>query len=461
MFQLTLKRKKWLLMAGIFQLCLGAYLVFQLQQQWFGVLDKIRLAIKAGDSGQLILAAATASLLSTIQNLPLFLGTVQITMGAPLPLLKSPKIRFSISLAIILFWSWLGSYISGWRWEFVSTILSTIICLYLLEKILPGRYNFWQASFIFMQIIFAFQWLNMVPFLEPFLFGWSDIPLSIKIAGRYLEATSVLNFVGLAFCIPFVVTGITTTGVIVSYAQGIKAMEESREKERQLRHIQVKALESRVYQELHSLVHDLKTPLVTIQGLNSLLTMLNNQAKIKEYSARIERSVVQMTEMISEILYESVRKETSVVELIDYVRAQLPLEDQSVSIDIRMAPGLPPLYINKIRVARAIINLLENAILAVRGKTRGNILLSVDRSVGGILITVSDNGEGISDSDLEQIWEAGYTTRKTSGLGLPFVKQVIESHGGWVKISSEIGQGTTVRLFLPEAGDLHIHTQPA
>lgn len=452
-------RKRQLIIVGILQFCLGFYLVFLLQENWFNVLNKIRLAIKAGDSGQLILAAGATSMLSTIQILPFFLGTVQILIGMPLQPVKWSKIRFCITLMVILLCSWLLAHIYGWRWEFVSSILSAIICLYLLEKIPPGRYNFWQVSFIFIQIIFAFQWLNTVPFLEPFLFGRSDIPLSIKIAGRYLKASSVLNFVGLAFCIPFLISGLATTGVIISSAQAIKAMEESREKERQLRNIQVKALENRVHQELHSLVHDLKTPLVTIQGLNSLLTMLNDPAKITEYSTRIERSVAQMTEMISEILYDSVRKETSVVELLDYVRAQLPLEDQSIFIDIHMSEGLPCLYINKIRVARAIINLMENAILAVSGKQRGNILFSVDPYVGGILVTVSDNGEGISESALEQIWEVGYTTRKTSGLGLPFVKQVIESHGGWVKISSCLGQGTTVRLFLPGINACNVQDQ--
>lgn len=451
MVAIRLKRQKTLIITSLVLNCFGLYFPFLSQHFWFDILGKIRDAIKSGDSGHLILAAASTNFLNSIQNMFFFLGTILLICCLDFQVLEKPWKRFLVSFSLIILLNWLVILIYEWRLEYVPTILSSIISLFLFEIIIRETYNFLQVSIVSVQVFFAFQWLNIMPLLKKFSFGRSDIPLSIKIAGEYLNAGTVLNFVGFAFFLPFICSAFITTVLFISYSRNIRTMEENHEKEKKLQNLKVKALENRIYQELHSLVHDLKTPLSTIRGLNSLLEMIDTKKKSREYSERIEDSVVKMNEMISGILYESARQKLKVIELINYIRAQLPLEDENIKIEIYMGENLPMIHVNKIRVARAVINLLENAIVAPCKYPYKKINFEVNSHLNGILIRVKDNGVGMKESDSSHIWEAGYTTKNTSGLGLPFAKQVIESHNGWIDIKSQPGQGTTATLFLPSS----------
>ncbi|HPD01256.1 MAG TPA: ATP-binding protein, partial [Acetivibrio sp.] len=62
---------------------------------------------------------------------------------------------------------------------------------------------------------------------------------------------------------------------------------------------------------------------------------------------------------------------------------------------------------------------------------------------------IRDNGVGIEEANLIKIWDVGYSTNNTSGLGLPFAKRIIEDNAGTIDIMSQKGSGTTVTIFLP------------
>lgn len=446
-----IKHQKMLIIYGLLIIGFGLYFPIVSQPVWFNVIGKIREAVSIGDSGHLILASALTSFLFSIQSMFFFLGTILVVCFFSFQSETKRWKRFIASLSLIIFLHWFNSSVHGLPWEPVPTASSAVISLFLFERIFHETSNFLQVSIVSVQVFFAFQWLVIMPLLSAYPIGTSDIPFSIKIAGLYLQAGPVLNFTGFAFFLPFISSAFLTTILFISYSQNIRIMEENHQKERKLQQMKVKALENRIYQEIHSLVHDLKTPLSTIRGLNSLLAMTNSRGKFGEYCERIENSVVKMNEMISGLLYESARQKLKAADLINYIRAQLPLEDETIKIDIHMDEDLPELYVNKIRVARAIINLLENAIMAPCMHSQKKIKFEVKSSAEGILIIVQDNGTGIRASDLPRIWEAGYSTRNTSGLGLPFAKQIIESHNGWIDVQSQVNLGTTVTLFLPSA----------
>jgi signal transduction histidine kinase len=158
---------------------------------------------------------------------------------------------------------------------------------------------------------------------------------------------------------------------------------------------------------------------------------------------------MKMSGMISSFLYESSRQKLKVDELMSYVRAQLPLEDINIKFSFNMGEDLPDIYVNKIRVARAIINIFENAIVAPCKHTYKLIIVTVKSAVNGINIIVEDNGIGIESSNLQRIWEAGYSTNNTSGLGLTFSKSIFEDNEGTIEIQSQVDMGTTVTIFLP------------
>jgi signal transduction histidine kinase len=159
-----------------------------------------------------------------------------------------------------------------------------------------------------------------------------------------------------------------------------------------------------------------------------------------------------MSEMISSFLYSSSRQQIKVEDLIQYIQAQIPIEDETLNIDIDMENQLPLLYVNKVRVVRALINIVENAIVVPCIHEFKHITIKVRQSEDGVKICIYDNGIGIESSNLENIWEIGYSTSKTSGLGLPFAKQIIEDHNGNIKIKSN-PDGTVVTVYLPSANN--------
>ena len=64
--------------------------------------------------------------------------------------------------------------------------------------------------------------------------------------------------------------------------------------------------------------------------------------------------------------------------------------------------------------------------------------------------TVEDNGKGIPQSQQQAVWNKGYSTSQSSGLGLPFVRSVVERVGGTIQMKSTVDQGTTITLVIPE-----------
>jgi signal transduction histidine kinase len=446
---IEIKPSKIFLTLGILFISLGLLFPVFSQNIWFTIINKIREAIIKGDSGHLILASAAVNCLYSVQSAFLYMGTMLVIFYSGLKRWLKPFDIFLVSVIIIIVLHLANTLMFEMPWEPVSTILALIISLFLFDKLFIETNSFIQVFIVSIQVFFAFHWLNIMPFFSSYRFGQSEILYSIKTAGVYLKSDSVLNFTGFVLFLPFIIFAFITATLFISNSQNIHMMKENYEKESKIRDMRTKALESRVFQEVNSLVHDLKTPLVTIRGLNSLLISSNENGKLMEYSERIENSATKMSEMISSFLYESSRQKLKSLDLISYIRAQLPLEDEKIKFQINIADGLPDLYVNKIRIARAIINIFENAINVPCKHQYKIINVNVKPTEKGIYIIVNDNGIGIKESNLHQIWEVGYSTNNTSGLGLPFAKQIIEDNTGTIKVQSQLDVGTTVKIFLP------------
>lgn len=436
---------------GGFLLISFGFLPVIMQYSWLNIIVKIREAIITGDSGHLILASASINFFYSIQSTFLFMGTMIMIANSKIKCCLKPFDIFIFSFILIIFFHMLNPIIFQMPWEPVSTIIALIIALYLFDRLYGETNSFLQVFIVSVQVFFAIYWLNIIPFFSPYRFGQNDIHYSIKIVASYLSADTILNFVGFAFFIPFIISAFISATLFISYSQNINFMRVNYAKENELRDMKAKALENRIYQEVNSLVHDLKTPLVTIRGLNSLLISSGEQGKWQEYSVRIENSVAKMNEMISCFLYETSRQRLKATELISYIRAQLPLEDEKIKFSFVMDSELDDVYVNKIRVARAIINILENAIIVPCNHTHKEIKFEIKSVDNGISILIQDNGIGINELDIPYIWDVGYSTNNTSGLGLPFAKRIIDDNNGRIKIESQSGKGTIVTIFLPSA----------
>ena len=112
--------------------------------------------------------------------------------------------------------------------------------------------------------------------------------------------------------------------------------------------------------------------------------------------------------------------------------------------------SLPPVMVDQQLLNQAVINLLKNAQDAVKDIEKPHIRLGVHPGSEGLLsIWVEDNGCGIPEAELNQVWIPFFTTKESgSGVGLSLVRQVAHAHGGIVSIQSTLDKGTVVTMQL-------------
>ncbi|MCB1052849.1 MAG: hypothetical protein H6510_10360 [Acidobacteria bacterium] len=126
------------------------------------------------------------------------------------------------------------------------------------------------------------------------------------------------------------------------------------------------------------------------------------------------------------------------------------LERGMVQLDLELAADLPELPVDESQIRQALLNIIQNA---VQVSEAGKRVMIRSRFVGGdkVVITVKDEGPGIAPQELEQVFKVFYSTKRGgTGLGLPIAQRIAESHGGGIKLESEVGKGCVVTLVLPK-----------
>jgi two-component system, sporulation sensor kinase E len=120
-----------------------------------------------------------------------------------------------------------------------------------------------------------------------------------------------------------------------------------------------------------------------------------------------------------------------------------------VQIHLNLTGNIPPIYCEPNQLKQVFINILKNAIEVMPGG--GNIYVTIQSSdQDHILISIQDEGTGISEDKLKRLGEPFYTTKdRGTGLGLMVSYKIIEEHQGRIHVESEEGKGTVFHLTLP------------
>jgi|TARA_B110000116_G_C16791247_1_gene563917 PAS domain S-box-containing protein len=143
-------------------------------------------------------------------------------------------------------------------------------------------------------------------------------------------------------------------------------------------------------------------------------------------------------------------KPTDVNELVkESMRFLEPeIKDRGISLTLELRSALPPLQLDSDQIKQAFYNVVKNASQAT--SPGGSITVRSDLSDEHVSVIFTDTGEGISASEMSDVFQPYFTTKKSgTGLGLLIIRRIIREHGGDIKISSEEGKSTSVTISLP------------
>jgi two-component system, sporulation sensor kinase B len=390
----------------------------------------------------LMLTALVLVVLNTIRALPHYIGAFLLgdEIGTRL---QKPGLTVLVPIVIIPIVYFVINLYNPLNYSFGGPAIILLVFIILLHILGKGRLRPVTKSIILAQLLFGVQWLDVVFFLTPYGFGQGPISSEVKRLAQETGSEQVLSLYSLLLCGIFIVNALVLA-VYLAVSQQKWEMKQS------LGHVQVEALQSRSGREVLHLVHDLKTPLTTMEGLNSLIAMKTKDPKVREYTDHIAQSIQSTSSMVSEILYENKKNWCSIRNLVDYIRANR-LTQQSIDFKFSLEADQDiEIFINKIRLTRAMVNLIDNACDAVENKEKGWVELSTRILDGKVWIGVRDNGNGMSQKEIKKIWDAGYSTKSHPGIGLSFVKSVAAHHKAEIRVESNKGEGTAIWMIFSE-----------
>ena len=207
-----------------------------------------------------------------------------------------------------------------------------------------------------------------------------------------------------------------------------------------------------------SIAHEIKNPLISIQGFARRIGTTEDRDKLEKYAKFIEQEADRLTQVLTKLLGFSRMDEPKK----DFLNMNDIVDDtvlfmehhltrfKNVEIAVEKEPDLPLVQVDRIHVQQTVVNILMNAAQAMPGG--GKILIKTGRGNQYVFISITDTGVGIKEEDLEKIFEPFFTTKEKeqgTGLGLSLCKRLIEANAGKIEVESKVGEGTTFTIMIP------------
>lgn len=249
------------------------------------------------------------------------------------------------------------------------------------------------------------------------------------------------------------------------YCIGLIDITHKKQAEARKRELRAEKENVRILSEfLANTTHDLRTPLTSLVfGLDLLKRVAQDSIYVPRIS-NLQKQVARLTQMIEQMFIISAMdsldkfslKPEDVGKLVETVVNDLrPVSTEAGQILIFNLPKISIMAnLDNIAFSRVMSNLIHNAIKF--SPTEAIITIDVITLNSEVIISVADNGIGISVDDIPHIFERHYRTDKSRnsdtggiGLGLAIVKKTVEGLNGRVEVDSEIGKGSTIRVILP------------
>lgn len=438
-----------LIILSMVMIVLAIFAPVLIKLEHFGIMDLVLLSIDTGSIVRLIMAAVLLVVMNTIRSLPIYIGPLLLAEGLGTLKHGSPWwLRWFIILLIPCIYE--GIYLlHGVTYDFGVPAVTMILAVLIISKMKNLARSIVHKCAVVFILLFGVEWLDIVPLLSPYHFGRGSLSDLIKTTSYLNYASDIFNIMGLAMCIICVVNAFLLARILNMYTMEIQTMEQKLELEKLSHQMDLQVLENRSLREIRALVHDLKTPLTSIQGLAGVISISKDQDMVRQHADYISSMVDKMSIMVDEVLNDDSRQVLRAEELVRYSVAHVPQLNDATAGKFELTVKHDPwIQVNKIRISRALINVLQNALEAV-DQEHGCINLTVDQVNAGVAFIVTDNGQGFT-GNIDDIWKIGYSRKHSSGLGLAFVRDMVEKYGGAVTADNIPEGGARVTIVLPQ-----------
>ncbi len=204
------------------------------------------------------------------------------------------------------------------------------------------------------------------------------------------------------------------------------------------------------------LAHEIRNPLAGIAGVIEIVSRdLPPNSAARSVIKDAKEETLQINRILTELL-ETARPKPPQFQIRDIAstaeHAVMFARQQAITkrimIDLNLTDDIPPVDHDPNQINQVLLNLLLNAIQAM--EKPGTIHVSLRRDHEDALITVADEGKGIQPEHLANIFRPFFTTKgHGTGLGLSLARRIVETHGGTIRVRSEVGKGTQFEVRLP------------
>jgi two-component system NtrC family sensor kinase len=216
-----------------------------------------------------------------------------------------------------------------------------------------------------------------------------------------------------------------------------------------------------------SVAHEINNPISGVLNLSMLLQrMLKTDGvpgerleEFRKYLTQITNETARVGRIVSDLLAFSRRSkpQRAPADLNKVVRTTLSLVQHkmklsNVEVTTALANALPDIQCDSSQVQQVVLNLLLNAAEATQSKGERRVAVATAAENDAVVLSVSDNGEGISPENQAKIFDPFFTTKsegKGVGLGLAVSYGIVQAHGGEIEVKSKVGEGTTFTITLP------------
>ncbi|MBL7832949.1 MAG: HAMP domain-containing histidine kinase [Cyclobacteriaceae bacterium] len=219
---------------------------------------------------------------------------------------------------------------------------------------------------------------------------------------------------------------------------------------------------------INNMTHEFKTPIATIALSTEVLKspdIIRQPERLLSYATIIENENKRLKQHVERVLQmakldkESIELKKETVNLHDVVQEVTrgmsnAIAEKKIELDLDLQAAEPVIEVDKLHTTNVVYNLLDNAIKYSGENPK--IWISVKQAEKHIVLEVKDNGIGVKEDDQKKIFDKFFRVPtgnvhnvKGFGLGLNYVRQIVDAHRGRITLKSHLGEGCTFRIYFP------------